>query len=265
MPKISVIMSVYNGEKYLSEAIESILVQTLTDFEFIIVDDGSSDTSCKIIEEYQKKDNRIILIRNEKNLGLTKSLNKAIKIAKGDYIARMDADDFSLKDRLEKQLEEIGKDSKIGVVGSNVEIIDFKGKKIKDVFIENLNEKIFNRNCLVHGSLFFDKKIFTEVGLYNEDFRYAQDYEFLLRIRKKFDLVNISEILYKLRFSSNRLSTKKVFAQIYFTSLAKFNFKKENRGIIYKKIGLVWENIYTFIFIYKLGLGELLRKFKIIS
>ena len=97
-------MSVYNGEKYLVKAIESILNQTYTKFEFIIVNDGSSDNSLKIIKEFMKKDNRIILI-NRENKGLPYSLNEGISIAKGKYIARMDADDISLSERFEKQIK----------------------------------------------------------------------------------------------------------------------------------------------------------------
>ena len=102
-PAISVIMTAYNTEKYIKEAIESILNQTFKDFEFIIVDDGSTDNTRLIIEEYAKKDRRIKILYNKKNLGIVKSLNKAIAIAKGKYIARMDSDDVSKLNRLEKQ------------------------------------------------------------------------------------------------------------------------------------------------------------------
>jgi len=101
-PKISVIMSVYNGEKYLGEAIDSVLGQTFTDFDFIIVNDGSTDGSPGIIQSY--RDERIRVINNEKNIGLTKSLNKAIKESGGEYIARQDADDISLPERFEEQV-----------------------------------------------------------------------------------------------------------------------------------------------------------------
>lgn len=101
---ISVVMSVYNAEKYLPEAIESILHQTYSNFEFIIINDCSNDRSLSIIKEYSLKDNRIVLINNSANLGLTKNLNKAISVAKYEFIARMDADDVSLPDRFERQM-----------------------------------------------------------------------------------------------------------------------------------------------------------------
>ena len=101
-PKVSVVMSVHNGSHYLHEAVESILNQTFTDFEFITIDDFSTDSSWEILTKYADQDQRIKLFKNEENLGLTKSLNKGLKLAQGDYIARQDADDVSLPERFEK-------------------------------------------------------------------------------------------------------------------------------------------------------------------
>jgi glycosyltransferase involved in cell wall biosynthesis len=101
--KISILMPVYNGEKYLREAIDSILNQTFTDFEFLIVDDGSTDNSVEIINSYQNS--RINLVKNDKNEGLVYTLNRGLSLAKGEYIARMDCDDISLPERLKKQID----------------------------------------------------------------------------------------------------------------------------------------------------------------
>ena len=119
MPQISVIMPVYNGERFLSEAVESILKQTYQDFEFIIVDDGSTDRSLEIIQYYQALDERIILIENGKNIGVASSLNKGISAAKGEFIARMDADDISLPERLEQQRAFMFTRPDLGVLGCN--------------------------------------------------------------------------------------------------------------------------------------------------
>ncbi len=115
-PRVTVLMSVYNGEKYLREAIDSILNQTFKDFEFLIIDDGSTDSSADIIRSYT--DFRIRLIQNEKNIGLTRSLNKGLKLAKGEYIARMDVDDISLPIRFEKQVSFLDKYEDVKLVGS---------------------------------------------------------------------------------------------------------------------------------------------------
>ena len=114
-PKVTVLMPVYNCEKYLRESIESILNQTFKDFEFLIINDGSSDKSAEIVESYN--DNRINFVQNEKNIGLAASLNRGLDIAKGEYIARMDADDISLPERLEKQVRFMETNPQIGICG----------------------------------------------------------------------------------------------------------------------------------------------------
>jgi len=115
-PKVTVLMPVYNGEKYLNEAIDSILGQTFKDFKFLIINDGSTDGTADILKSY--KDSRIKVTNNEKNIGLTKSLNKGLKMAKSEYIARMDADDISLPTRLQKQVEFMDSHPKVGVCGT---------------------------------------------------------------------------------------------------------------------------------------------------
>ena len=122
-PIISVVMPVYNGDKYLQEAIESILNQTEGDFEFIIINDGSTDDSPALIDKYRELDSRIKVITQE-NKGLISSLNTGIDEAKGKYIARMDADDVSLPERFRTQLEYMEKNSKIGACGSWAKVFD---------------------------------------------------------------------------------------------------------------------------------------------
>lgn len=140
-PKISVIMSVYNGMPYLKEAVQSILKQTFKDFEFIVVNDASTDDSWQYLKGLNDK--RIKLIINEKNLGLATSLNDGIKIAKGNFIARMDADDVSKPDRLEVQYKFLTKNPEIDLCGSWADIIDEKGKIVaeKKYPVKNLDIK----------------------------------------------------------------------------------------------------------------------------
>jgi len=263
MPKVSVIMSVYNGEKYLKEAIESILNQTFRDFEFIIVDDGSTDKTPEILNEYAKKDKRIKIITNPKNIGLTKSLNKALKIAKGEYIARMDADDISLPERLKKQVNFLTNYPNFGLVGCNVIVIDEKGNFVKNVTLpESLNSALRKRNRLVHGSVMFRKSLVKKIGGYNEKIFYAQDYEMFLRFSKISEIGRINEFLYKLRVHKSSLSYKKFFKQMYYVALAKTKvlFKKDKYSLRF-----FYELLYSFVFIYKLGLPMLLRRMKIIK
>ena len=123
-PKVTVLMSVYNGKKYLHESVGSILNQTFKDFEFVIINDGSTDGTEKILEEYSRIDKRIVLIHNKENLGLTKSLNKGIKVARGEYIARMDMDDISASDRLKKEVEFLDHHQDYAVIGTFVKIMN---------------------------------------------------------------------------------------------------------------------------------------------
>jgi glycosyltransferase involved in cell wall biosynthesis len=206
-PKISVIMSVYNGEKYLREAMESILNQTFTDFEFIIVNDGSADGSLDIIWSYG--DDRISVIDNEHNIGLTKSLNKALRFAKGEYIARQDADDVSLPNRLERQLNYLEKHAEIAVLGTSVYLINENGKTItKTIALARPTLKDLHKgNQFAHGSVMFRKDIVAELGGYNELLKYVQDYELWLRIAKNYGIGNLTEPLYKLRFHTEKLGT----------------------------------------------------------
>ena len=216
-PKISVIMAVYNEEKYIREAIESILNQTFRDFEFIIVDDGSTDNTPKILEEYAKKDSRIRILRNEKNIGLTKSLNKAIKQAKGEYIARMDADDIAMKERLEKQLDFMEKNPDVGLVGTSFYFINEEGKILgKNIYPtkdEDLRRILIKNNTFCHPSIMIRKEVFDKIGLYDESFETSQDYELYFRVAKYFKLANLEEPLLYWRVSKESISFKNEIKQ----------------------------------------------------
>lgn len=211
-PKVSVIMSVYNCERYLKEAVDSILSQTFSDFEFIIINDGSTDGSGGILESY--KDERIRLFNNQ-NKGLTKSLNEAIEYSRGEYIARMDADDISLPKRFEKQVKLLDSDQDIVMCGSWAEFIDEKGQDITEYKTPISDREIKNRiifhNPFIHPSVVIRKKIFDKVGLYDTNFRYAQDYELWTRIATKFNTVNIPEKLLRYRLLREGITKSKNF------------------------------------------------------
>lgn len=230
-PKVTVLMSVYNGEKYLNEAINSILNQTFEDFEFLIVNDGSTDKTGEILKSYN--DLRIEIISNVKNIGLTKSLNKGLKLAKGKYIARQDGDDISLPDRIIKQVDFLDRNLDIAIVGTNYFRINEKGdivqeinRKRKDIDIKiNLSKG----NQLGHGTLMFRKDCVEKIGFYRETFKYAQDYDFVLRFSDKYKLANIPELLYKWRINSHSISVSKKIVQDRYAELALklFNERKK--------------------------------------
>jgi len=209
MPEITMLMTVFNGEKYLREAIESILNQTFKDFEFLIVDDGSEDKSVEIITSY--KDKRIKLIRNEQNMGIPGSANRGIKLAEGKYIARMDCDDISLPERLEKQFLFMEKNPHIGASSVWVEVFGMeKGFWKAPLSSEAIKCDLLFGCSLAHSGAIIKKSIFTEEGiLYDEAFDCAVDHDLWSRISQKFPVANIGEILIRNRRHKTQLSAIK--------------------------------------------------------
>ena len=202
MPEISVIMSVYNNQDYLKDAIESILNQTAKDFEFIIINDASTDNSLKIIESY--KDPRIKIINNEKNLGISASSNKGLRLAQGKYIARMDGDDISDLTRFEKQLDYLKKHPSISIISSNLENIDCKSKHLSFFTMPNNHWEIkwisLFRTPFIHGGVMLSRKLIEEHQIfYNETYKTAEDYDWFQNILEYASGSNIKEYLLKYR------------------------------------------------------------------
>lgn len=196
VPKVSVLMSVYNGAQYLKEAIESILNQTFSDFEFIIINDASTDSSRKIITGY--KDPRIVLVDNAANLGLTRSLNKGLNLAQGEYIARMDSDDICLPDRLIKQVQFMDANPEIGVCGTWVKII---GERNGEIWKYPSRPRVIKcmllfGPVLAHPTAMLRMEAFKKYGLlYNTEFKRTQDYELWARAANYLPFSNLQQVL----------------------------------------------------------------------
>ena len=208
-PCISVIMSVYNGERFLRDAINSILNQTFTDFEFIITNDGSTDGVPHLLNEFMKKDSRIIVF-HQKNLGLTESLNKMIKKAKGEYIARMDADDISFQRKFEKQIEKLQSDKNCMVTGCWYQLINENNKPQYEIFFPDKHKclrRYLNkgRTCYAHGSVMMRREIFEEQD-FSYRFKFGQDFDLWLNLSEQSHLGMVEEVLYQLRNHSNAIS-----------------------------------------------------------
>jgi len=231
--KVSVIMSVYNNQDFVSGAIDSILGQTFNDFEFIIINDGSTDETEKIIRRYQKQDDRIVIISQE-NKGLTRSLNIGIDNAKGEYIARQDADDVSLPQRLKEQVDFLDNNKVIGFAGSSFEMIDEEGIFINFVYIRNQPKKIILRlkhsNIFCHGTMVFRRNLLDKVSGYREFFRYAQDYDLYLRLITNSLPGSVASFLYKKRVSLNSISIQRIELQSAYAELAKTCHKRILKG-----------------------------------
>lgn len=212
IPKVSVLMSVYNGEKYLCEAIDSILNQNFKDFEFLIIDDCSTDGSADIIRSYT--DPRIRLIQNEKNIGLTRSLNKGLKLANAQYIARMDADDISLPNRFEKQVRFLQENPAHVAVGCWILWVDRDGDPIRQEYQVPSHEEIERiflrgRGGLPHAAAMFRREAAGAVGDYGREFECAQDVDLFLRLGEHGRLANLQEVLYKVRGHLNSVCLTK--------------------------------------------------------
>jgi glycosyltransferase involved in cell wall biosynthesis len=204
LPHISVMMSCYNSERYVARAIESILKQTYKGFEFLIADDRSTDGTLAIIERYAKRDKRIRVVRNAKNLGLTKTLNHLLGLARGEYLARMDADDECLAGRFAAQVSFLDKHPKVGVVGSRATIIGKDGRQIgtldyalKD---KEIRHSMLRRSQFAHPSVMFRKAVVDELGPYDERLRSAQDYEFFARVLTRWQGANLKERFLRYRW-----------------------------------------------------------------
>lgn len=204
---LSVIMSVYNNEKYLCDAMNSIATQTFSDYEFLITNDGSTDNTKSILEHYAKQDHRIHLI-NQANKGLTWSLNHMISLAKGDFIARMDADDISLPGRFEYQIKKMREHPEYLFTGCWIQTIDGNGLPQKEVVWPdrpNLLRKHLRigHNCFAHGSIMMRKTVFKNIKY---RFRYGQDYDLWLRLTETGNAGMVEKVLFQHRYHNDSIS-----------------------------------------------------------
>ena len=248
-PKISVIMSVYNGMPYLEQAVESIFRQTFEDFEFFIVDDASTDETWRYLKSL--RDMRIKLIQNKKNLGLAASLNIALRQAQGDFVARMDADDISLSIRFKEQINFLQKHPTIDICGSFVNVIDETDKIIgqikKPTSNKEIKKELFWLTPLLHPTWFAKKEVFRKLKGYDEKWDYVEDFEFLIRATD-FKMANIPKYLLLFRSQKERRSQKTI-EKIYRNSLKLRlkNYRERKLGIRYLLI-LARSYISTYLF-----------------
>ena len=207
-PFVTVLMPVYNGGEYLKTSVRSVLNQTYKDFEFLIINDCSTDNSVKIIESFN--DNRIVIHNNEKNLGQTKSLNIGLRLAKGKYVARMDADDMAYPMWLEKLVNYVKEHPAYAAVGTSAVVIDSKGRQ-KEIRRAPISSHeiifcIFFAPPIYHVSVLLNKDMIIENGGYDEEFKITQDYELWSSlIRNGYCLLNIPDILVAYRVHSNSI------------------------------------------------------------
>jgi len=248
--KISVIMPFYNCEKYLDDSILSILNQSFTNFEFIIINDASTDWSNKIVQKYLY-DKRIIYIKNTKNVGIVQNLNKWIEIAKWEYIARMDGDDISTLDRFEKQIQFLEKNNEIIFVWWNALIIDENNNEIwllkKHTKSTEIKKNLFTYSQFIHPSVMIKSSVMKEY-LYREEYLFCEDYDLWFRlIYNDNKWTNIDEIILKYRKHSQSSSkNSKLIAKRNF-KLRKEAIKKYNLKLSMKEY--IWMYVHYILWI----------------
>jgi len=248
-PTVSVLMPAYNSEKYIAEAIESILNQTFKDFELIVIDDCSKDKTWKIIQKYAKKGKRIVAVKNTKNLGISDNRNKGISISKGKYIAPLDNDDWSYPERFAKQVEFLNQNPEIGIVGGTVEIYDETFTKLlyKNTFYsddKHLRKNIFRQLPFSHSSVMYRREIGVE-NPYNNKLCTAEDYDFYFRAGIKYKFANLPDVLIKYRTSQTQESTTKNRYQSYLAmyirlkATVEYGYKLSKKDIVLIVIKLI--------------------------
>lgn len=246
---ISVIMSTYKeDERLLRESIESILNQTYRDFEYIIILDYPDNGVHKsVIEEYALKDDRIHFYINEKNMGLTDSLNRGLSLCHGEYIARMDADDISLPDRLERQMKYLEKNH-YDLIGGITEMINENGSllySIKSVPTDpkKINKALRYSQCIAHPTWLGRKEVFEK----NAGYRHmplCEDYDFTLRaVLNGFVVSNLNEAVLKYRMTSNSISRSNLFEQYLYMSYITNEYKNNRIASVDKAYAYVQQHL----------------------
>jgi glycosyltransferase involved in cell wall biosynthesis len=228
MVKVTVLMTAYNEEKHIRKSINSILSQSFSDFELIIVDDCSTDATVAIINSY--KDPRIRLHKNKKNLGCSLSSNKGLKLATGTYVARQDADDVSKKNRLSVQVLFMENNPEVGLCGSWLRYMYSHVKRKGPTTPEETKARLFFQNVMSHPTVMFRKSVFEKNNiLYNPDYLIAHDYDIFCIISQKTEVTNIGKTLLKYRYHKNSISLQKrsrtldEFREIRLLQLANLN------------------------------------------
>jgi len=208
-PKVSVLMPAYNAEKYIAESIESILNQTFTDFEFVIINDGSTDNTAEIVEKYAVQDKRIKFVNNKKNQGLIAVLNQGLDLCAGEYIARFDSDDISRPTRLEKQVAYMDAHPECGVLGTWAQ--KFGTNVTHSVFKHPSQVKLLDMVMygvlVVHPSAMLRKSVLVDNNIkYDPRYKYAEDFAFWAEMVKYSEIHNLQEILLDYRWHDGNIS-----------------------------------------------------------
>jgi len=217
MPEVTVVMSVFNGEPYLASALESIVTQSIREFDVLVVNDGSTDRGPAILDAYAARDSRIKVI-HQPNAGIAAAANRACALVTSPYIARMDADDVSLHNRLERQLHFLRARPDVVLLGGGAEVIDESGNRLFSIDVPTGNDEIkavlHERNAFVHSSVVIRRDALLAVGGYRRAFsNVSEDYDLWLRLAERYPVANLADVVVRYRVHRRQTSTAKLEAQ----------------------------------------------------
>ena len=216
-PLVSVVMAVFDGEQYVKEALDSILGQSFRDFEFIIINDGSIDNTTGILQQYAQLDERLRVFHQE-NRGLIAALNRGCRLARGKYIARMDADDIAFPERFERQVDFLDRHPTVAVLGGAIKLINAKGASIGEwrnpVDDRQIKEALHRTNCFCHSTIMMRKDAFDATEGYRRPFLHAEDYDLWLRMAEHFELANLPDALLYYRVHARQVSARNIRQQV---------------------------------------------------
>lgn len=233
-PKISVLMSVFNGERYVADAIESILGQSEARFEFLIVNDGSTDASAAILDRFAAQDNRIRVVHQE-NRGLIASLNRLLAEARAPLVARMDGDDVSRPERFAIQLAHMTAHPQIAVLGTNTDELDADGAfyPCSDFHPEHtadIRKRLMVASAMCHPSVMMRRDVICSLGGYRAAFRHCEDYDLWLRVIEHYDMENLPDRLILYRRSPDQVSEKHILVQAIGAACARYAARERLAG-----------------------------------
>lgn len=232
---VSVIIPVYNSEDTIHDCLNSVINQSHSNLEILVVDDGSKDSSLKLLREFEKVDSRIQVLCNVKNTGLPQTLNDTIlNHSTGDLVARMDADDISHPLRIEKQLEYLQDNPEVGLLGTSFQVMGLVQALDKRISLPELHDDIFadlKKNKICHPSVLFKKDIFKKVGGYRNFFVNSEDFDLWLRMSEVTRVANHPESLIRYRLSNNGISVTKKKQMLLYHQIAVQSFKKKQSSL----------------------------------
>lgn len=231
-PKVSVVIPVFNASDTLPSSVESILKQSYTDFELILIDDGSSDDSWALITEYSRIDPRVIALQNEVNLGISRTRNKGLSFARGEFLMWQDADDISLPDRMEKQCEYLDHHPREGMVGGSLEVFSnqtVRGIRRYPTEDVEIRKMIFRFSPIAQPAAMIRMSALKAVGDYNIHLKAAEDLEMTFRIGELFELANIPDVVLRYRLSSTSATYKHLRAMEKATISMRLKYARSER------------------------------------